>query len=1079
MPEETDHNLELDFYTTQQRALLGPADQVEWPKQSRFPLNLTDRNVQNEILADLRSSISPLIVCGYASLDQCINFVSSAESEDIRILFGNEPFISKKDHFSIRKKQTPEAEAYWLEKGISLLLSAKIIEIIDQIRDGRVNVRFLDRSAGLHAKIYVADDAATIGSSNFTASGLRLQHEANARFTRTGDKKRHNELSLIAKNYWEQSSDYSESLISLLESLLRVVTWQEALARASGELLDGEWAQKYIQDDYLQSEALWPSQKQGIAQALYVLSNQGSVLIADATGSGKTKMGVHLIGSIQDQLLRAGRLGRGKPILICPPLVEHNWSNEVASSNVSLSIHSHGKLSHAKSGRHNPMVNALQRAQILCVDEGHNFLNNKSLRSQQLLRNIADHVVLFTATPINKGITDLLHIADLLGADNLQERTLQSFGKLLGYRTLTPDLSEDEIEDLRQEIQRFTVRRTKRELNKLIEESPGSYTTRDGALCKFPKHHALFYDLDESDRDRALAAEINALAHQLKGVSYFRKSLKMPEKLLRMGINESQYLQRRLSSAKTLAVYSIMASLRSSKAALAEHIEGTQKALQRFEIKGFTKADSGNMMGTILKLEVPRNQLSVELPDWLRESEKHRIVCQNDLKLYKRILDLLTKMSFGREREKADLLENLARKHKQVLAFDSRPITLAYLRERLSKSANDVDVLIATGDASTNRQKFIESFELGSDRSKIVGLCSDSLSEGVNLQQAGVMVHLDMPSVVRIAEQRVGRIDRMDSPHKYIQAWWPKDAEEFALSSDHRFLERYEMVDSLLGSNMPLPDQPDIREKALKAEDLVDEYERTAERGSWDGIEDAFQPVRELIEGSQPLISKKVFNHYRGIKQTVLSRVSLVKSKTAWAFFCLSAGPFDAPKWLLFPSIDQPPLLELSDVVDSLRDYLAPDTGSAEMNTASVRQLSIFIEKINEMERTFLPMKKQRALTEFEYCLREFINEATRSRSREEIDQLASLQMLFTKRNTDVSPDWDEIASKWLEIIRPIWFEKLQSPRTRPLLLSDVRSDVISQSEVLIPLVLELFADIPVVSKPEERIKACIVGVPI
>jgi hypothetical protein len=131
------------------------------------------------------------------------------------------------------------------------------------------------------------------------------------------------------------------------------------------------------------------------------------------------------------------------------------------------------------------------------------------------------------------------------------------------------------------------------------------------------------------------------------------------------------------------------------------------------------------------------------------------------------------------------------------------------------------------------------------------------------------------------------------------------------------------------------------------------------------------------------------------------------------------------------------------------------------------------------MERTFLPMKKQRALTEFEYCLREFINEATRMRSREEIDQLASLQMLFTKPNTDVFPDWDEIASKWLEIIRPIWFEKLQSPRTRPLLLSDVRSDVIGQSATLIPLVLELFADIPVVMKPEARIKACIVGVSI
>jgi hypothetical protein len=93
-----------------------------------------------------------------------------------------------------------------------------------------------------------------------------------------------------------------------------------------------------------------------------------------------------------------------------------------------------------------------------------------------------------------------------------------------------------------------------------------------------------------------------------------------------------------------------------------------------------------------------------------------------------------------------------------------------------------------------------------------------------------IFVHLDMPSVVRIAEQRVGRIDRMDSPHVSIEAWWPKDAKECALTSDQRLLERYEMVDSLLGSNMPLPDQPDIHDKAIKKKDLLKEYERTAQQ---------------------------------------------------------------------------------------------------------------------------------------------------------------------------------------------------------------------------------------------------------
>jgi hypothetical protein len=55
-----------------------------------------------------------------------------------------------------------------------------------------------------------------------------------------------------------------------------------------------------------------------------------------------------------------------------------------------------------------------------------------------------------------------------------------------------------------------------------------------------------------------------------------------------------------------------------------------------------------------------------------------------------------------------------------------------------------------------------------------------------------------MPSVVRVAEQRVGRIDRMDSLHRDIESWWPRDAHEFALAADERLTARLEAaVDAL------------------------------------------------------------------------------------------------------------------------------------------------------------------------------------------------------------------------------------------------------------------------------------------
>jgi len=143
--------------------------------------------------------------------------------------------------------------------------------------------------------------------------------------------------------------DYSEQLAALLDQLLRIVTWPEALARACAELLEGDWASAYLRGEYLPDEgSLWPSQRQGIAQALYILTRRGSVLVADATGSGKTRMGVHLIGAVADHNLRSGRLRRGKALMVCPPVVALAWQNESTLAGIHMDIHSHGVLSRAR-----------------------------------------------------------------------------------------------------------------------------------------------------------------------------------------------------------------------------------------------------------------------------------------------------------------------------------------------------------------------------------------------------------------------------------------------------------------------------------------------------------------------------------------------------------------------------------------------------------------------------------------------------------------------------------------------------------------------------------------------------------
>jgi len=142
---------------------------------------------------------------------------------------------------------------------------------------------------------------------------------------------------------------------------------------------------------------------------------------------------------------------------------------------------------------------------------------------------------------------------------------------------------------------------------------------------------------------------------------------------------------------------------------------------------------------------------------------------------------------------------------------------------------------------------------------------------------------------------------------------------------------------------------------------MIAEYEREAERVQWDGIYDAFEPVRRLVQGENSLVAESIYEQYRHVTSRVLSRVSLVRSESPWAFICISAGAFGAPRWL--------------------------------------------------------------------------------------------------------------------DLIRPVWYEKLQQPRYKPLLLKDIRKELISKGIDFGDQVIQEFRSFPVLPSAEERVSACIIGV--
>ncbi|MBW4573787.1 MAG: hypothetical protein KME08_00720 [Aphanothece sp. CMT-3BRIN-NPC111] len=1074
---------------------------TDWPDRERFPYNYAKSYVGVVVQRDLDESNNPLIITGYASLDRLIDFLASRNSslktdskafETIRILLGHEPYASQRQEWRYSNKFSQEIIDYWLERGISILKCANVLAARELLSNEKVHVKIANKKP-IHAKIYNGDNAITIGSSNYSNSGLVHQVEGNVRFTKKKDSKRFDEACQLAESIWDLGKDYNDELIKLLEQLLNKVTWQEALARACAELLEGEWANKYKTASYLGDELLlWPSQEKGIAQAIWVIENVGSVLIADATGSGKTHMGSHLIKCVINQIWKTGRTRQGMPVLICPPAVEDAWQEEFTNGDWSVTTVSHGLLSNSGSSQDddttssNYKIRAIRRAQVFAVDEAHNFLNRNAQRTQALFRNIADYVLLFTATPINRGSQDLLAIIELLGADNFDDELLEVLKPIWNkHKNLNEQMSPEVRKKLRGAIQQFTVRRTKTMLNRMIDEDPERYKDRFGKLCRYPEHKSDIYLCGETECDRIIAQEIREATQGLLGLINLKKTLEIPEFLRKEGWTDQKYLELRSKSAKLLAAYHIMACLRSSRAALLEHIYGTDYAKKLFQIIGNVKAkETGNVIQTLQDIagKPPKNKLQVELPDWLSNAASHKRACEEEIAIYKHIANLAEKISDAREETKAKLLIKLLKRHQLLIAFDDRPITLHDIKRRLDEYGRG-DVIIATGANKTEREHINKKFKLGSEESGIIALCSDAMSEGVNLQQASAVVQLTMPSVMRLAEQRIGRVDRMDSPHSTIEVLWPKDSDEFALrSSESKFLARHVLVSDLLGSNLPLPENlsPEIdtgsSDEVVTSEADLAKLEEETKAKSWE-LRDVFDPVRSLLEGNQPLVPREIYNQLRASKARVVSSVSVVEAKHPWAFFAICGTEWGAPRWVYLDNPKAKPLTDLEQISQKLRENLVPTIADLPIERA-ITLLKEFLDRLSQTEELLLPKKKQRALEEMRQVIKKYKEKAFKQGNSKLEAECSYLLSLFAEVDPEKpGVDLNILAEWWLDLIRPRWFERLKERRRfKPLQLRDIRKELIENPIEIEKL--EAALHVPKGKPLAERIVATIIGVP-
>nr|WP_295922239.1 SNF2-related protein [uncultured Dyadobacter sp.] len=1068
-PNLLDHNYNLDL-----------------PKQEDFPLNLKEdgRTVRELLLKDIRESSDYLILTGFTSLSMLIDVFGATDYpqlQKLKVLIGFDPDerVGKRlPHYSL----PAEIKNYWVKQNVSIRLCGPILNIIGKIRAGKYQFKAKDR---FHAKIYIGDHAAILGSSNFSKSGTLTQTEANIRVkvpSNEAGEKMYNDIKRIGEYYYSKGNDYNEELIDLLKKLFKDANWEEALARAIAEILESKWMRDYpVLYQALMSQELWPSQKIGISRAMKIMQDQGRVLIADPTGSGKTKLATALAYTIFHWLWENGRKDRSNAIIICPKQVIGNWEKEQEHFALYNRIESMGKLSLGHDRNQKQLQKTIQQADILVVDEAHNYLHPSSKRSKAIAPKSAGNVVLSTATPINKKPDDLLRLIELLDIDNLSDDDLTAYQALRNNRRM--GLSKDRLDKLKKYVNQFIVRRTKKELNKMIEHEPKRYTNRLGHPCRYPKKNSDVYRVSDSLADKKLAQQILVLASELKGIQYLQK-LKLPAYLITKE-EQKTYVNQRFISAPALAAYMVRVNLRSSRCALHEYLHGTLAANERFLLQS-TKNPSGNIISKIEKCaaKLPRKYISDVLlsqeQEWLYDKLRYDEACRQEISIYNQISQLASSLSDKREQSKVDQLIRQTKSHKKILAFDSTVITLDYLDKLISDKRPDLKTIVAAGHNTSNREKVTRLFALENQADdKLIAFCSDAMSEGINLQDASCLVLLDMPSVLRIIEQRIGRLERMDCEHEEITILWPDDSDEFSLNGDKRMIDTLVVTEGLIGNNVEIPTA--IYDKHLKTglntKNFIEAFtEYTKEEHGWDGVRDSTQDLYSLLEGDGALIDRRTYDDYKDVDASVKTAISFLETDQTWSFFAFRGSTARSPKWLLIDAKNKG-YTDFSEISQKLRQYLS--NGKIvqrrwnEVNTSgTIRQV---MYRLRKQERELLPWKKRRALERAEKILGYYA--ANVFKSEEDKQNAEKIMALFHPAAQDDNyVDLDQFADLWLNILLPE-LDALKAEKVRKRKVYTLRDlnpqNVTLHSDHLI----WLLENSHYANTLDEMVAACIIGV--
>lgn len=394
--------------------------------------------------------------------------------------------------------------------------------------------------------------------------------------------------------------------------------------------------------------------------------------------------------------------------VVAPAVLRDMWKSAASSAEKRIDFISTESLSRAERSRSTA-------GRILVVDEAHHFRNSRTKRYAALARLAATRpVVLLTATPVHNRKQDLTTLLALFLGSSSGTLTPAEFGRLIIRREIESVGTSAGLPQIEPPVWCELIHDD--EIPRLLLDLPPPLPPRNGGEGGALVIHSLLRQWSSSE-----AALERALTRRLH---------------------------------RSLALVSALES-------------GTYPS--QSELAAWTSAEDCVQLALAELVAKETSSTEALLPVVRRHRDS--------------ISALLQKMRSraGVDAERVDVIRAIRAKHDgmSVVAFSQYADTIDALFRKLSHNGG---VAALTGKGARvsggriSRSEAIGRFAPNASglkapkRAEAVTLLltTDLLSEGVNLQDAGVVIHIDLPWTPARMEQRLGRVARMNSCHDRV-----------------------------------------------------------------------------------------------------------------------------------------------------------------------------------------------------------------------------------------------------------------------------------------------------------------------